>query len=168
MALTRKRPAARKRKRPARLAPLPKSKATNAYDLLSDVRKAILNEPLRYNQASWLTVAPSAAAARRNDMPTCGTVGCVAGWVVALTSDRARLAKLAASDNVGDVAARILGIPIPTGGVVAAFGSRYWDLFRHNATGDAPPGTWAHAEAGAAHIARFQAAYRTQLKRKRI
>jgi len=61
----------------------PVSKATNAYELLDEIRELIIEEPLRYNQASWLSIGEDAHRIYEV-VPSCGTVGCVAGWVVAL------------------------------------------------------------------------------------
>ena len=77
-----------------RWKPVPRSRANNAYDLLKDVQKAILEEPLRYNQGEWgvnlRTGSLSEAQAQTERMfgepiiPACGTIACVAGWTVAL------------------------------------------------------------------------------------
>ena len=63
-----------------RVVRIPRSKATNAYDLLSEIQDLIRTEPKRYNQNIWLRRVKRGEAKR----PACGTVGCVAGWVVAL------------------------------------------------------------------------------------
>lgn len=70
--------------------PLPVSRATNALELLEEVIKLIEEEPLRYNQGDWLQrirqfyLSPGSAPI---STPACGTVGCVAGWVVILIQD---------------------------------------------------------------------------------
>lgn len=56
-----------------------KSKATNAYDVLSEVREIILDEPLRYNQVTYLSTGDGPG------FPKCGTVACVAGWTEVIT-----------------------------------------------------------------------------------
>ena len=75
------------------LAPLPTTSAATAYDLMTDIQKAILEEPARLNMGLWI------AAFRRLDPldsyhlidsehaaePACGTVACYAGWGGVLT-----------------------------------------------------------------------------------
>lgn len=136
---------------------MPKSKAKTAYGLLSEIRKLILEEPKRYDQVSWLRTGRDVKAVYGDGAPSCGTVGCVAGWVVALKggkNDRV---------NVMGGARRILGID-----------GSYWngqvgELFRG---GKVPArdavGVMRHAKLGAAHIARFQKKYATELKAKRV
>src|SRR4051812_46510738 len=63
---------------------MPVSKAKTAYELLGEIRKLILEEPLRYDQEKWLDVG----CLLHDREPKCGTVGCVAGWVVALKEQR--------------------------------------------------------------------------------
>lgn len=77
--------------------------ATNAYDLLEDVKQVITDDPRRYNQGTWVeTINPTLLKAENDlgnpivdeldsyvvdflkseaKMPECGTIGCVAGWV---------------------------------------------------------------------------------------
>lgn len=72
-------------------APMPESHATNAYDLLSDVIRVIQEEPKRLLMDDWL-VQPdrhyswTACVAKLGGPPACGTIGCVAGWVVVLAA----------------------------------------------------------------------------------
>ena len=65
---------------------VPRSTATNAYDLLMDVAAVIEEEPRRYNQEDWLVrVEPSEVYEGKVESgPSCGTVGCRAGWIVEL------------------------------------------------------------------------------------
>lgn len=131
---------------------LPKSRARTAYGLLSEVRRLILAEPKRYYQGWWRSrgreVQESGLQA-----PACGTVCCVAGWVVTL-----RHAQVEAL-GTGETAARILGLNATQADA----------LFAHNALSvDAAPQTRAYAIAGAALIAWFQGRYAAQLKAKRI
>jgi hypothetical protein len=59
---------------------IPTSKATNAYDLLSDVRALILAEPKRLHMNYWKLVADSesvSAAQVPKGFPECGTVACI-------------------------------------------------------------------------------------------
>lgn len=62
-----------------------RSKATNAYELLADVRRAILAEPRRYDQGTYKAGVARLKEAKKVDAaPACGTMACVAGWCVAL------------------------------------------------------------------------------------
>lgn len=141
-----------------RTTKLPKSKAKNAYDLLSDVRALILAEPLRYNQDIYLHLekedGDNAFAAPRG-FPACGTVGCVAGWVASIAPrkfdpyisiDRQARDRLGLSDQ-------------------QAFELFDGRALRHV---DARPQTKKYAKAGAVHIARFQKAHAAQLKAHRV
>lgn len=139
---------------------MPKSKAKTAYGLLSEIRKLILEEPKRYNQTDWLTRGADRIEALygKDAAPSCGTVGCVAGWVTALKGDP--------DDSTAwphVVADRVLGL--------SEFGINQLELFRGSAAGDrghTPGARKAHARRGAAHIARFQKKYAKQLKAKRV
>lgn len=65
---------------------VPFSTATNAYDLLSDVIAAIQSEPRRLDMGQWLCIADSYGG-DFSHFPACGTIGCVAGWVIFLTRE---------------------------------------------------------------------------------
>lgn len=134
---------------------MPTSRAKTAYDLLSDISRIIVAEPKRYNQRITLARRSDRGSSRRyafreNDYPACGTIGCVAGWVVALKRPRTREAITVAAE-------RVLGLD----------GTQGCQLF----TAAAAPGstqTAAHAQRGAAHIARFQEKYAAQLKATKV
>lgn len=67
--------------------PLPRSRARNAYALMRDINKAILTEPRRLNMSGWLVAFQNKATARiyqGGRSPSCGTVGCYAGWCTLL------------------------------------------------------------------------------------
>jgi hypothetical protein len=146
---------------------MPKLKATNAYDLLTQVRELILEEPLRYNQEVWLK---KKGVDYRHQFPACGTVGCVAGWVVALV----RPGGSAYDVDVNVAAKHILGL----GWAPAAElfdGDAVDRLFveqQHDDNDDdwlGPyPQTAEYAALGAEHILRFQEKYAEQLKAKAI
>lgn len=81
--------------------PLPRSTATNAYDLLLDVIRVVEEEPRRLlmdivsNKYSW-------CIPNDIELPPCGTVGCVAGWCAILTGQERRAsAILAAGEALG-------------------------------------------------------------------
>lgn len=68
---------------------LPRSSATNAYDLMVDVIRAIEEEPKRINMDNYSTIKMSQVA--KNKRPACGTVACVAGWMQIMRADRRTL-----------------------------------------------------------------------------
>lgn len=136
---------------------IPKSKAKTAYGLLSEICDLIIAEPKRYNQTRFLAVQ---GGDERPPMgfPSCGTVGCVAGWVVALKDRRA-----IKYTDVEGVASSVLGL----------VDTQKYQLFSGNAlnnnNGHGPdPQTKQHARAGVKHIRRFQAKYRAQLLKKKV
>jgi hypothetical protein len=57
---------------------MPVSKATNAYELLDDIKALALEEPKRISMDTWRS------SEGRLGVPPCGTVGCIGGWVEAL------------------------------------------------------------------------------------
>lgn len=142
-------------------AKLPTSKAKTAYGLLSAVRKLILAEPLRYNQARYIARTDGKHHADNpsdgwqqwvKPLPACGTAGCVAGWVATLK----RGDRFSYKQTQG-IAARILGLN----------SDQSEELFGGGAVGGTPQ-TKSHAKAGARHIAAFQEKYATQLKAKAV
>ena len=139
-----------------KLAPLPKSRAKTAYGLLSEVRQAILAEPKRYNQGLWLARVADGSV-DPDEAPRCGTIGCVAGWVATLTSVDQTFEPRTCEETAG----KVLGIDA----------RQMMELFTNDALEgrtSASPGTARYANAGAAHIARFQKKYAKQLKAKAI
>lgn len=128
---------------------LPESKATNAYELLDEVRALILAEPKRYDQGRWISKLPDDKARQRlydvKSFPACGTIACVAGWIVMLKDPTA--------GDVQDTAEHILNIDSETA----------FELFSSEAVRGAAQ-TLSHATNGAAHIRRFQNKYAAQLK----
>jgi len=71
---------------------VPRSDATNVYDLLQDVKQAILEEPRRVDMnfvayvddrtRQWTN--PRTGRKEVMPAPSCGTVGCFAGWTMLL------------------------------------------------------------------------------------
>ena len=123
---------------------LARSKATNAYDLLSDVRRVILQTPTRYTQQCFQR--------RTRD---CGTVGCIAYWTERLAGKAIPAPTIAW--GVFDVAAARLGLD-----------QRQARHLFYSSAGKGRAGTVAHARAGARHIRAFQLAHAAQLKAQRI
>jgi hypothetical protein len=72
-------------------AAIPVSKATNAYELLDEIKALALEEPKRMNMGLWRVEDGDewTIAAFEIDLPSCGTVGCIGGWaeVLAGSSD---------------------------------------------------------------------------------
>jgi hypothetical protein len=137
---------------------MPVSKAKTAYGLLSEIRKLILEEPKRYDQENTLNTGRDAKEIYGALAPSCGTVGCVAGWVAALKAPR----RVNHEDPL-DVADEILGL--------GDNDINCWELF----DGDKAGVRWIteksiakHAERGAEHIAKFQKKYAAQLKARRV
>lgn len=58
------------------------SRAKTAWGLLLDVRKAIKSEPKRANMGVYCD-----ALAPEHGGPSCGTVGCFAGWIMLLRGE---------------------------------------------------------------------------------
>lgn len=146
---------------------MPVSKAKTAYGLLSEIRKLVTQEPKRYDQENTLTRGLAAKEIYEAEMlPSCGTVGCVAGWVIALRSPNR------SQGDVLDAATAILGLR----GIYDDWGSQAFELFRATAAGDRQGADGvctvgsiaAHAKRGAEHIARFQNKYAKQLKAKKL
>mgnify|MGYP001604603427 CR=1 FL=1 len=134
---------------------VPVSKAKNAYELLTEVEKLILDEPLRYDQTSYIARVDGFGGALGIDVestPECGTVGCVAGWVATLKRGTAFT-----YEQCPGIAAEILGID----------GSQVHELFgMQKAAGRAQ--TPEHARSGATLIRAFKKAYARQLKAKAV
>ena len=132
---------------------IPQSKAKTAYGLLSEVRRAILDEPKRYNQEFFIS-RKSEGNDGDDAFPTCGTIGCVAGWIATLTSR-----KLMSEAEVEHRAVRLLGDDVP-----------HETLFRGDAIQESVgrPGTPRYARAGADHILKFQKKWEKELRAQRV
>jgi hypothetical protein len=130
---------------------IPVSTATNAYDLLTEIRALIREEPKRYNQFIWhARVTPLARIiyhGRESTAPACGTIGCVAGWVVTLKEGPD-----VAYPAVPDRARQILGLSP----------RQEAELFYRMVPGR--EGSWRHGLHGRFHIWLFQQQYKAQLK----
>jgi len=148
---------------------IPQSDATNVYDLLQDVKRAILEEPKRLNMgfyASFGRFGPKE--------PACGTVGCFAGWVSILSQaerlgrEKTRGSRFPAletriSFDADTLAKRILGkdlyYMLPA--ALPYVGEVIFDVFNQG-EGDGidclTPGTRAYARAVVRRINRFIAA----------
>lgn len=138
---------------------LPRSRARTAYELLSEICKLIIAEPLRYDQGSYI-IRPDDVRYRTRQFPACNTIGCVAGWVCTL-----RLKDRFSYVDIVDLATGILGLnPSQTKELFAAAPDIFWNGFCDMI----PAQTKEHAEAGVKHIKAFQKKYEEQLKTKRL
>ena len=142
-----------------------RTKATNAYELLKEVRALILEEPKRYNQATILDHEMTAKSGQYIALfygrplaeyaPDCGTIGCRAGWITELTAPNPRHI----NDEV-NYARKQLGIT-----------ERQADnLFNGDAAGKTYGewGTPEYARKGARGITVFMAHHKAQLLAKRV
>lgn len=90
-----------------------KNLSAKAISLLRKVAKHILAEPKRYDQHNWILkgssiLSKSAVHNYEDDIPRCGTVGCLAGWICVLTGSKTRT-------KHQEVAAAALGMPYKEG-----------------------------------------------------
>lgn len=139
----------------AKVKSFPKSRARTAFGLLSEIQKIILAEPKRYDQTDVLSLkSDSGVGSDDKYFPSCGTVGCVAGWVAVLKVPHAE--KLG-SGNMMLHAEDILGISSEQADV----------LFCGDAAGDVSNRA-AHAKRGARHIEKFKNLHAAQLKAQRV
>src|SRR5277367_1422796 len=74
--------------------------------LLRKVAKHILAEPLRYDQNSVIMVAEPGSLYGGHEVPSCGTVACIGGWLKILTDKRGRPCSTWLL-NYGDLAKKI-------------------------------------------------------------
>jgi hypothetical protein len=160
-------------------APIPRSNATNAYDLLSDVAKVMLAEPKRVNMARWIErVTPSRAAREGEEWekdiipsgaPDCGTVGCIAGWILLLLKRVEPGISIAyqATDLLGGTYATQLCHPPPT---PTSNDPEHLPYTRHLFLGSVSgrPGTRAYARRVVKRIHTFQQIHKVALKAKRL
>lgn len=67
---------------------LPRSTATNGYELLDDVVQCILEEPKRFYMPNWIIrgyrMTDLSEFRNRERRPTCGTAACIGGWITLL------------------------------------------------------------------------------------
>lgn len=126
---------------------IPRSTAENAYQLLDEVIAAIRDEPARLNMGQW-RFTPKQVGALGDAAPSCGTVGCMAGWITFLV-DR----KVGTQHAISHRVCTLLG--------VEGFSQRadvYDNLFSAGGGDlyDTKPGTKAHADAVVARIRKYQ------------
>jgi hypothetical protein len=132
---------------------MPTSRAKTAYGLLSEICKLIVEEPLRYYQGDWIRREGDNLSCflPAKKYPSCGTVGCVAGWVATLK--RRHFSDI----QTESIAQKVLGLS----------GDQTIELFSGSAVSGVGQ-TQAHARAGVRHIRRFQKKYLSQLLAKKV
>lgn len=150
---------------------VPKSDATNAYDLLTDVIQAILEEPKRFCMLSWRMTKgaelfnelqftdPDGGASRTHTVtyPRCGTVGCIAGWIYTLAP------KTSACGTISTRAREIIGGSMH-GPLAGAVDSLFYKFYESKAM----PQSQQYAEDYAVVIREFQAKWERELREVRI
>jgi hypothetical protein len=136
---------------------IPKSKAANAYDLLSEVARAVTAEPKRLRMGTWLDTK----AKRRLgvEAPACGTIGCIAGWSVMLSGSRTLRREMARGVYFNYY-------ETPASGLLGLDEEQSEELFNTDVEGRF--GTRAHARNAVRRIRAFQQKYATQLKAKAV
>ena len=141
---------------------LPKSDATNAYDLLTDVCKVIDAEPKRINMGF---VCIRGAALQRTygcihlEIPSCNTIGCIAGWCLVTKQHPCIMDPDIQIGFATRDAQLMLGLSYDQGHVL------FWPVDLLN---DPNKQSRAHADAVIAHIKTFQAKYPEQLLAKGV
>lgn len=145
----------------------------NAYDLLEAVARHIEEEPRRYYQSSWV-LRGDRIRALELAAPACGTVGCRAGWVVALNDGLnapaivSQLGALPAFDEpVRDRAEEILGLGhLDTDDLFSGCAIYVEDAGGCDIT--PPAGSPAYAKLGADGIRAFMKAHEAHLKARSL
>lgn len=130
-----------------------------AVALLQRVKQHILEEPRRMDMLRWVENRPehlkcAAEIGNIAGVPPCGTVACIAGWVVQLGSVRPSQVKVVARR-----ARQLLGLPIPRSiGKIEQFGLfhlRFWPIELERKVRGFQPGTPEYAQVVAEAIDRF-------------
>ena len=145
---------------------IPTTRATTAYGYLTAIAKLVLEEPKRLDMSlvvmrgagieRYITERFWANPAQKVKTPSCGTVGCIAGWALTLAGQTSEN-----EYNMGmmDEARELLGLDF----VQEA------ELFMpKHLTGARHTQGKAHAKATVKHIKAFQAKYAAQLKATKI
>lgn len=141
---------------------IPKSKAHNAYQLLNDVVALVREEPRRLYMPAWIVRGKYTLrqALGRRQPPRCGTVGCVAGWVVIL-HDGVKKAPVE-DTRIEDRAEEILGLqPYLVG---ADWNQLVTGEVRDDTGTRILPGSRRYVDAVVDRIRRFQGKYEAVLR----
>lgn len=147
---------------------IPHSTATNAYDLLQDVKRDILLEPRRIWMDSWNILPHSgkddlpAGYDKPNHkitrFPACGTIGCISGWMnleVAPSFDRV----IAGWDGYVNSLTKLLPAI-----VMADADDLFWGRYPYLNHVNHEHGSIEYAEQVAANINRFTRKWERDLK----
>lgn len=67
-----------------KLKPIKRARAKTAWNLCEAVCEAIVEDPRRYDQGTYVDQHSLFEVAQDRGLPECGTVACRAGWIVAL------------------------------------------------------------------------------------
>lgn len=146
---------------------------TTAYDLLTKVCAVITEEPKRYYQGDWIISrdhTDNPIKLHRVEMPACGTVCCVAGWIETMRVGPAHTVDLAESSmrrhiKAHVVAARTLGITSEE--AVPLFNAEaIQDLSDRLGVPQPPIGSTEYAALGVKHIKAFQRKHAAKLRAK--
>lgn len=124
-----------------------RSDATTAYDLLTDIRAYILEEPKRIFMGDWILKRNEVKRRLDSEAPVCGTVGCIAGNADVLTDGKVRWSH----------AERILSGDVPD--LMRAFSGLFYNT-------DVPAnyGTIEYARIVAGRITTFQKQHKAKLR----
>lgn len=158
---------------------LPTSRAKTADGLLAEIQRLILAEPKRYNQDLWVELLPPEKdefgyVNDTSKFPSCGTIGCVAGWCATLKGSPRTIKRFAEGkldyDTIYKTAQRVLGLSDPQAEELFASSPENFVGLDKNGYRSliARPGTKAYARLGYNHIQAFRDKYRAQLRATRL
>lgn len=137
-------------------------KPRTAYELLERVCEHILEEPRRYYQEFWAVRDKQKIADVMGSVPSCGTMACRAGWIVALNdglNSRVMRADHDTFSPIEDRANQILGLGSgDTGRVFSAC------AVRGASYGGPKHGTARYAREGVKGLRKFMREYEAHLK----
>lgn len=161
-----------------KLTPTPRiTKAVvTGRELLTAIKKAVLDEPARADLGWWVTSFRGDARYREEvstaPEPACGTVACLAGWgAVLLRPTRMSAARLSAAAE--DVLTKLIGYDIddgwfdrPTYSVGELFSEDISEEFGETKESFGDPGTLKHAQTIANRITAYLEKHPEVAKRK--
>lgn len=129
-----------------------RSNAKTAYDLMTDIRAYILEEPKRIYMADWIIQGKDRIELQlATEAPICGTVGCIAGNATVLTDGKIDWSRAEQALSNGDA--------ILEGGFAKLF---------YDTKVPAEYGTKKYARIVAGRITDFQKKYKAKLQRAAI
>lgn len=142
---------------------IPKSRAKNSYELLNDVVKVMREEPKRVRFGDWLMTFAGNKFSK--DVPACGTIGCIAGWCIAVRAPSANiLEEIELQQNSHEsprqIAHRLFPLDLKSE-VDDLFGVTIWSTYSNV---EGTPGTHEHARSVIRRIRQFQKSHTRALK----